>query len=123
MHSARNSGVRRAATHFLFRAVTLAAALVACALTGCGMPGAPQPPSLNLPVPVSNLLAVRTGDQVALTFKLPRRTTDKVELKAPVTVHVCRSEASTGPCNAIATLQFAPASDGSYADKLPGPLA
>ncbi len=87
------------------------------------MPGAPQPPSLNLPVPVSDLLAVRTGGQVALTFKLPRRTTDKVELKALITVRVCRSETSAGPCNAIATLQLSPASEGSYSDTLPAALA
>jgi hypothetical protein len=100
------------------------AVLAGCmVLTGCGMPGAPQPPSLNLPVPVSDLSAVRTGDEVALTFKLPRRTTDKVELKAPVTARVCRSETSSGPCNAIATLQFAPASDGTYSDALPPALA
>lgn len=87
------------------------------------MPGAPQPPSLNLPVPVSDLSAVRTGDQVALTFMLPRRTTDKVELKAPITAHICRSEKSTGFCSAIATLQFAPTSDGAYTDTLPAALA
>jgi hypothetical protein len=102
----------------------LAAAWSASALfAGCGMPGAPQPPSLNLPVPVSDLSAVRAGGQVALTFKLPRRTTDRVELKAPITARVCRSETSSGPCNAIATLQFAPASDGSYTDTLPDALA
>jgi hypothetical protein len=106
------------------RLIRLAAAWSASALfAGCGMPGAPQPPSLNLPVPVSDLSAVRVGGQVALTFKLPRRTTDKVELKAPITARVCRSETSSGPCNAIATLQFAPASDGSYTDTLPDALA
>jgi hypothetical protein len=92
-------------------------------LAGCGMPGAPQPPSLNLPNPVTNLSAVRTGDQVALAFTLPKRTTDKVELKAPVTARVCRSETKATACNAIATLQFAPASEGAYTDALPAALA
>jgi hypothetical protein len=87
------------------------------------MPGAPQPPSLNLPVPITDLSAVRTGDQVALTFKLPRRTTDKVELKAPIAARICRSESSQGQCNAVATLQYAPAADGAYTDALPAALA
>jgi hypothetical protein len=93
------------------------------ALAGCGMPGAPQPPSLNLPNPVTNLSAVRAGDQVALTFTLPKRTTDKVELKAPVATRICRSETGTTRCNAIATLQFAPAAAGAYTDSLPTALA
>jgi hypothetical protein len=106
------------------RAACAAAVLAALvALTGCGMPGAPQPPSLNLPVPVSDLSAVRTGGQVSLTFKLPRRTTDKVELKAPIATRVCRSEGTSVRCDAIATLQFAPASDGAYTDALPASLA
>jgi hypothetical protein len=106
------------------RAAYATAALAGVAVfSGCGMPGAPQPPSLNLPVPVSDLSAIRTGGQITLTFKLPRRTTDKVELKAPVNARVCRSETGSGPCNAIATLQFAPASDGSYTDALPAALA
>ncbi len=50
-------------------------------LPGCGTPGAPQPPSLNLPAPVEDLSAIRTGDQVALTWTMPRRNTDKTLLK------------------------------------------
>jgi hypothetical protein len=95
----------------------------ALALAGCGMPGAPQPPSLNLPVPVTDLSADRAGDQVALTFTLPKRTTDKIELKAPITARICRSETTPPHCDAIATLQFAPAADGAYTDALPAALA
>jgi hypothetical protein len=93
------------------------------ALAGCGMPGAPQPPSLNLPVPVSNLTAVRTGDQVALVWKMPVRTTDKVLLKGPITTRVCRNQKSTGPCNLATTLQFAPGAEASFTDTLPPALA
>ena len=62
------------------------------ALAGCGMPGAPLPPSLNLPVPVADLTAERTGDQVALTWTMPKKTTDKVVIDVPITVRVCRNE-------------------------------
>ena len=58
------------------------------------MPGAPLPPSLNLPVPVTDLSAVRTGDQVALTWTMPKKTTDKVLLKGNIAVRVCRNETS-----------------------------
>jgi hypothetical protein len=90
---------------------------------GCGMPGAPQPPSLNLPVPVTNLTAVRTGDQVALAWTMPKRTTDKVTLKSPTLSRICRNEpdSKTIParCNAAATLQFAPGANASFTDALP----
>ena len=101
-------------------AILLAALL---ALTGCGMPGAPQPPSLNLPNRVSNLNAVRTGDQVALTWKMPVRNTDKLLLKESIATRVCRNENATGACNAVTTLQLAPGDEASYADSLPSALA
>ena len=36
-------------------------------ISGCGTPGAPMPPSLKLPDPVTDLSALRTGNQVSLT--------------------------------------------------------
>ena len=65
--------------------------------SGCGTPGAPQPPSLNLPDPVENLSATRTGNQVALSWTMPKRNTDKLPLTADVAVRVCRREESS-PC-------------------------
>ena len=77
------------------RTVMAFAALIATfALTGCGMPGAPLPPSLNLPVPVTDLSAVRTGGQVALVWTMPTKTTDKVLLKGNIAVRVCRNQAA-----------------------------
>jgi hypothetical protein len=106
-----------------FPAVFLAATISATVLTGCGMPGAPQPPSLNLPVPVSNLTAVRAGNQVALSWKLPVRNTDKVLLKGPIATRVCRNGTPSGRCNAVTTLQLAPSSDATFTDTLPPALA
>lgn len=93
------------------------------ALAGCGMPGAPQPPSLNLPNRVTNLAAVRTGDQVALTWKMPIRNTDKMLLKANIAARICRNLSAAAPCSAVTTLHLAPASDGAFTDALPPQLA
>jgi hypothetical protein len=98
----------------------LAASLV---LAGCGMPGAPLPPSLNLPDPVNNLTAVRAGGEVKLAWTNPSKNTDKLLLKGPIAVRICRSKAPAASCAAIATLELAPRSEGAFTDTLPPPLA
>ena len=117
MQSAGNSGAHS-------RAAALVAALAAIvALAGCGMPGAPQPPSLHLPNRVGDLSATRTGNQVALTWSMPKKDTDKVPLKDNVTVRICRNEHATGSCSSAATFALAPDADGTFTDKLPPALA
>jgi hypothetical protein len=101
----------------------IALLVAASALAGCGMPGAPLPPSLNLPIPVNDLSAVRTGGQVALSWTMPTKTTDKVLLKGNITVRVCRNETSVAPCSVAAALQLAPGADATFTDTLPAPLA
>jgi hypothetical protein len=103
----------------------LAAALAAgMALAGCGMPGAPQPPSLNLPEAAVDLAASRAGNQVALTWTLPKKNTDKLLLKGNVTVRVCRKEGAGGNCVAAGgELQFVPGTVGSFTETLPTQLA
>src|ERR1700733_7257201 len=102
---------------------TIAAFAAASVLAGCGMPGAPLPPSLNLPVPVIDLAAVRTGGQVALTWTMPAKTTDKVLLKGDIIVRICRNESASARCSISTTLQLAPKSDASFTDTLPSQLA
>jgi hypothetical protein len=97
------------------------ALLAASTIPGCGAPGAPQPPSLNLPLPVVNLSAVRIGNSVRLAWTVSARTTDHVPLKHPVTANVCRAVA-TGPCTKIVALTLAPATAGAYTDALPPDL-
>jgi hypothetical protein len=99
-------------------------AVMLCALlSGCGTPGAPQPPSLNLPAPVEDLSAIRTGDQVALAWINPKRNTDKTPLKPDVVARICRREGS-GTCNPVGTDQVvAPGKAGSFSDALPAALA
>ena len=100
--------------------LALAAAL---ALTGCGTPGAPQPPSLKLPTPVTDLNASRAGNQIKLTWTMPKRTTDKLLLSNNVTVRVCRKDGTAGCDAAGIELSFAPGAKGSFAETLPVALA
>ncbi|MGB8259382.1 MAG: fibronectin type III domain-containing protein [Terracidiphilus sp.] len=106
---------------------TLAAGALALgltvAMTGCGTPGAPLPPSLKLPEPVADLAAVRQGNQVTLSWKMPRRTTDKVTIKQAIAVRVCRRQASEGCETEGAEIVLGPGADGAFTDSLPAALA
>ena len=97
------------------------AACIALSLAGCGTPAAPLPPSLNLPAPVLNLVALRVGNSVHLTWTMPTRTTDKVLLRNTVAVQLCRS-VQEGLCTAIANLSFAPGAAAAHTDDLPPDL-
>lgn len=98
-------------------------AVMALGVSGCGTPGAPQAPTLNLPEPVRDLVAVRTGDQVTLTWTMPRRNTDKLLLKGQIAISVCRSVAG-GPCEAAGQgIELPAATPGMWTETLPGALA
>jgi hypothetical protein len=101
--------------------VSALALLLARILIGCGAPAAPEPPSLNLPVPVPNLSAMRTGDSVHLAWTMPTRTTDRVALRHPVTAQICRAIES-GLCANLTSLTLAPGVAGTYTDALPPDL-
>jgi hypothetical protein len=104
--------------------VALAAGLAfTLLLAGCGTPGAPLPPSLKLPDPVTDLSASRTGNQVSLTWSMPKKNTDKLLIKGNVEVRVCRKQES-GSCLPVpGELSFAPAAHGSFTETLPVDLA
>ncbi|WP_348262367.1 fibronectin type III domain-containing protein [Telmatobacter sp. DSM 110680] len=101
-----------------------AMAVMLCALlSGCGTPGAPQPPSLNLADPVMDLAANRTGNEVALTWTMPKRNTDKTSIKTDVAARICRREGS-GACDPVGSeVMVAPGKAGSFTETLPSPLA
>src|SRR5205823_12711251 len=108
-----------------FRLALALSVLLSAFLSGCGTPGAPQPPSLNLPNRVDDLSATRVGNQVSLTWTMPRRNTDKLPLKSNIDVHVCRDEGRAGDGNTCAPadeLQVAPGAAGPFSETLPGPL-
>jgi len=94
------------------------AAVLAVALAGCGTPGAPQPPSLNLPDKVTDLAATRTGNQVSLTWTMPKRNTDKLLLKGDIAVQVCSQEEHAA-CVPAGKLQVAPRIAGAFKETLP----
>ncbi|HZD47398.1 MAG TPA: hypothetical protein VE178_01520, partial [Silvibacterium sp.] len=85
---------------------------------GCGTPAAPLPPSLKLPTPVTDLTAVRYGDEVRLHWTMPRRTTDKVLLKGPQQARICR-RVQAGSCETAADQAFAPDAPADFIDPLP----
>jgi hypothetical protein len=104
-------------------AAALAVVWMGCC-AGCGTPAAPQPPSLNLPVPVSDLTASRTGNQVTLHWTMPRRTTDKLLLKEKVPARVCRQSAAPSVCEAASgEILIAPGTEGGFTETLPAALA
>jgi len=85
------------------------AVLIFAFTTGCGTPGPPQPPSLNLAKPVSDLKATRTGDQITLTWTVPTETTDEATFRHRGQTKICRAInqlqiAQAGRCNEVASL-------------------
>jgi Fibronectin type III domain len=86
------------------------------------MVAAPQPPSLKLPEPVTDLAAQRTGDVVTLHWTMPKRATDKVMLVEDQRAEVCR-HLNGGRCDIAANLLLAPQSAADFTDHLSGALA
>ena len=70
--------------------LTLGAPLMFAA---CATVGPPQPPSLELPKPPSDLRAARKGDQVTLTWTPPSVTTDRRTIRSGGPIRICRAVA------------------------------
>jgi len=81
-------------------------------LTGCGVPGIPRPPSLDLPQPVTDLRAVRKGEEVFLAWAIPTATTDGPRLRHLGSTQICRStdSAATDCARSIASVAPPPQS-------------
>lgn len=58
--------------------------------TACATVGPPQPPSLDLPKPPSDLRAARKGDHVTLTWTAPSVTTDRRTIRSLGATRICR---------------------------------
>ena len=110
------------------RCLAIATALAASLslLTGCGTPGAPQPPSLKLPEPVTDLAATRSGNSVSLRWTMPRKTTDHLliasQIKGSIAVEICRRESVPAPCQPSGHASFAPGAEAQFEDQLPAGL-
>src|SRR5215472_8107656 len=59
-------------------------------LPACATVAPPQPPSLELPKPPSDLHATRKGDTVTLTWTIPALTTDRQRLSSLGPTRICR---------------------------------
>src|SRR5271168_2069566 len=101
--------------------LVLAFGLASMLVAGCGQTGAPLAPSLQLPASVTDLTASRVGDQVTLKWTMPRRSTDKLLLKGPQFVQICRRNGD-GPCQIVGNPSFPPEKPASYEDRLPADL-
>ena len=79
---------------------------LATLMTACGTPGAPQPPSLNLAKPVSDLKAVRSGDEVELTWTVPTETTDGAKFRHRGQSKVCAAvdQSRIDQCTPLTTM-------------------
>ena len=62
--------------------------------TACATIGPPQPPSLELPKPPSDLRATRKGDHVTLTWTAPSVTTDRQTIRSVGPTRICRGLAT-----------------------------
>jgi hypothetical protein len=106
--------------------------------TACATMGPPQPPSLQLPKPPSDLRATRKGNRVILIWTLPRVTTDRKTIQSEGPTRICRGlEPKLTQCGisvgeaapqASASTSPSPAKSGtqkisaSYTDSLPAEL-
>lgn len=90
--------------------------------TACATMGPPQPPSLELPRPPSDLRAVRKGDRVVLTWTVPSVTTDRQTIRGLGATRICRGlDAKLTQCGVpvgeapaqTAAIQPAPTQPGS----------
>jgi hypothetical protein len=102
--------------------------------TACATIGPPQPPSLELPKPPSDLRARRKGDHVALTWTAPSLTTDRQKIRSVGPTRICRGlgkeltqcgvpmgEAAAQPIS-ITTQASQQKVERSYTDPLPKQL-
>jgi len=68
----------------------------------CATIGPPQPPSLDLPKPPTDLRAVRKGDHVILTWTVPTLTTDRETIHKIGTTKICRAAGDLAACGPAA---------------------
>jgi hypothetical protein len=103
-------------------ALVFVSGLFSALIAGCGQTGTPLAPSLKLPTPVTDLTVSRVADDVTLKWTMPRRTTDKLPLKGPQPVQICR-RTGDDPCLTVGTISVPPEKPASYDDLLPADLA
>ncbi len=96
-------------------------AALALLTSGCGTPGAPAPPSLHLPIPASDFVAVRSGSVVTLHWTNPRKTTDRLLIKGAIHAQICW-QSSARQCELLQTVDVEPGSKAEFRETLPAAL-
>jgi hypothetical protein len=100
-------------------------------LTACATIGPPQPPSLDLPKPPSDLRVSRKGDRVTLTWTLPRSTTDRETIRSLGPTRICRGFAELKECGTpvgqapaqkLPTNKSGKSAEASYTDAIPAEM-
>ncbi len=108
--------------------VALGASLL---MTACASVAPPQPPSLDLPKPPSDLRATRKGEHVTLAWTAPGATTDRRTIRKVGATQICRGLAAHltqcgNPVGEAAGQAAVRTSNqkvtGSYVDTLPAQL-
>jgi fibronectin type 3 domain-containing protein len=84
-----------------FRKLLMVVAATA-GLGGCASLGPPKPPSLALPLPPSDLRAVRKGNKVYLTWTVPAVTTDRQSVRYLGNTRICREAEAASPAAKVA---------------------
>jgi hypothetical protein len=110
---------RAKSSHFRKPCASVSLLAFTCLLaSGCGTPGAPQPPSLHLPIPVSDLTAVRSGSTVTLHWTNPRKTTDRLLIKGPIRAQICW-QMTSGHCESVELVDVEPGAKVEFRESLP----
>jgi len=111
----------------LLRRRLLLALVAPLVFTACANIGPPEPPSLDLPRPPSDLRALRKGDKVTLTWTIPTLTTDRQTVRNFGATRICRGLqagltqcAPVGEAAPVKTARRSPEPkiSGSYTDAL-----
>lgn len=89
-------------------------------LAACATIGPPQPPSLELPKPPTDLRASRKGDRVNLAWTIPIMTTDRETIRSLGPTLICRGPGQLSACDTPAgkiTTPIPPTKAGASAPK------
>jgi hypothetical protein len=108
------------------RAILLAVAAlfaVATALTGCHRRHSYRPPALRHSAPFTDLVSIRSGNEVSVTWTMPEKTKYKFVRKGFEALHICRQELSAATCTEVGEpILLAAGASGSFSETLPKEL-
>ena len=111
----------RRASFWLLAAFMLSACLI---FDGCRRPRIQQPLSPEPRGPVNDLAAVRSINQIGLSWTMPSKRMRNLTVNGSIKVRVCRRETTAGDCiEAGKPLDFAPGATGSFSEELPAAFA